>query len=122
MWQTEWADPGKSTTSEPRERSLLALDGVESVYLLHWGEHCLECATPDCYTQCSVYVRRRDGKCARFQNGIQPNPRYSGLYPYGAEIHFRRWGQLHSTLDYGAVSPAEARRFDQVDRTLVKAI
>jgi FkbH-like protein len=123
MWQTEWADsqPYASEDQEPIA-SLLPIEAVESVYLLQWGEHCLECSVPECYTQCSLYVPRRDKKCARFKGGIRPNQKYSGLYSYGAEIHFRRWGKLESTLGYGAVTPAEARWFDAVNRAAIRLI
>ncbi|HSW49832.1 MAG TPA: hypothetical protein VLH09_06630, partial [Bryobacteraceae bacterium] len=95
---------------------------MESVYLLHWKEHCLECAQPDCYKVCPLYVQRRDRRCARFQSGILPNPVYTGLYPFGAEIRFRRWGVLESTFGRGAAKPGVARRFDRLDRFLLGCI
>jgi FkbH-like protein len=123
MWQTDWAENTQSIArSKPENLSLLAPAAVDAVYLLHWREHCLECAQPDCYKVCPLYVQRRDRRCARFQNGILPNPLYAGLYPYGAEIRYRRWGVLESTFGFGAVSPRAARRFDSVDRFLTKSI
>lgn len=116
MWETDWSQvrggsPGRQTTE-----SSLAADAVESAYLLHWQEHCIECAVPECYKQCPLYVRRRDGWCARFEAGISPNAHYVGLYAYGAEVKFRRWGKLESTLGFGALSPASLRGFDRLDR------
>jgi FkbH-like protein len=121
MWQTDWAENTQPIArSAPENLSLLESGAVESVYLLHWRESCLECAQPDCYKVCPLYVQRRDRRCARFKNGICPNPRYAGLYPYGAEIQYRRWGVLESTFGFGAVTPKQARRFDSADRTLLK--
>ncbi len=123
MWQTDWAENKQPITSgAPRNVSSLAPASVDSVYLLHWREHCLECAQPDCYKVCPLFVQRRDRRCARFKNGIVPNPLYAGLYPYGAEIRYRRWGVLESTLGHGTVTPRRARRFNSVDRILARSI
>lgn len=123
MWQTDWAeDAGQNTSGTPQSTSALAPADVESVYLLHWSEHCVECTVPDCYKVCPLYVQRRDLKCARFKNGIVPNPRYPGLFPFGAEIEFRRWGKLESTFGFGALKPGQARLLDRADRVLVKGV
>lgn len=122
MWQTDWAENTRSIPRNAQNASSLALEDVESVYLLHWREHCLECAQPDCYKVCPLYVQRRDRRCARFENGIFPNPHFAGLYPYGAEIRFRRWGVLESALGYGAVTLRQGRRFDSIDRFILKCL
>ena len=123
MWQTDWSEntqPG--TQGAPANVSSLVPAAVGSVYLLHWRENCIECTQPDCYKVCPLYVKRRDRRCARFRNGIFPNPLYAGLYTYGAEIHFRRWGKLESAFGYGAVTSRRARRFSSIDRVLLRCI
>ena len=122
MWQTDWAEQSGTIPPEPSHSSALARDSVTAAYLLSWTEHCIECAVPDCYALCSLYVQRRDRKCARFKNGIVPNPQYPGLFPYGAEIEFRRWGKLESAFGFGAVTPDRARFLDRGDRSLLKGI
>lgn len=123
MWQTDWAEaPPKQAHNEPLQASAIDLSSIASTYLLSWTEHCIECAVPDCFSVCPLYVRRRDRKCARFKNGIFPNPNYSGLFPYGAEIEFRRWGKLESTFGYGSVSVSRSRSLDRIDRRLLRAI
>jgi FkbH-like protein len=77
---------------------------------------------PDCYALCPLYVSRRDRKCARFKNGISPNPKYPGLFPFGAEIEFRRWGKLESTFGFGSVKPQRARWLDRIDRGLLRSV
>ena len=67
-------------------------------------------------------MRRRDRKCARFKNGISPNPKYPGLFPFGAEIEFRRWGKLESTFGFGSVKPWQARLLDRIDRNFLRCI
>lgn len=123
MWQTEWADrSGARSFPQPAEASTIKLEDVESVYLLHWTEHCVECAIPDCYRLCRLYVPRRDQKCARFRYGIVPRPEVSGLYDYGADIKFRRWGQLESQLCFGPVAPNKARRLAVADKRFIEVI
>src|SRR5262249_12400320 len=58
----------------------------------------------------------------RFKDGIVPNPGYSGLYPYGAEIRFRRWGKLESVLGFGAAAPRQLRRIDRLNRSALAGI
>lgn len=123
MWQTDWADgPPSIKGAGPQCVSELAPGAVDYVYLLHWNEHCTECTVPDCYKVCSLYVERRDRKCARFKNGIFPNPQYYGLFPFGAEVQFRRWGKLESTFGFGAAKPGQVRLLDRIDRTLLRAV
>jgi len=119
MWQTDWAEGPRQTTEGTHQDSTLLPANVSSVYLLLWVEHCIECAVPDCYQMCPLYVARRDRKCARFKNGISPNPRYPGLLPFGAEVEFRRWGKLESTFGFGSVSPRQVRSAERADRFLL---
>lgn len=124
MWETDWTTTVKSHDggiTVPME-SVVKVNDVESVYLLHWREHCVECAPPDCYRTCRLYVKRRDQKCARFKNGITPNNNYQGLYGYGAEIRFRRWGKLESTLNFGAATPRLALRLANSDAKLQSVV
>jgi len=123
MWQTDWAKrPRQTADSESPQSSSLAPATVRSTYLLSWTEHCIECAIPDCYALCPLYVRRRDRKCARFKNGISPNPHYPGLFSFGAEIEFRRWGKLEAAFGFGAVRPWQSRWLDVIDRGLLRCI
>lgn len=62
---------------------------------LSWEEHCTECATPDCYDSCSLYSKRLDGACARFENGIQRVATKEGDF---AHVVFKQWGKLESEL------------------------
>jgi FkbH-like protein len=123
MWQTDWAErPQQTANTEGPQSSTLAPATVSSAYLLSWNEHCIECAIPDCYALCPLYVRRRDRKCARFKYGIAPNPQYPGLFPFGAEIEFRRWGKLESSFGFGSVKPWQARWLDRIDRVFLRGI
>ena len=69
---------------------------VEEISLLIWGEHCIECAAPDCFASCDLYQARPDKRCRRFTFGIYPNCSFKGLRGPGAEVHFKVWGKLET--------------------------
>ena len=69
---------------------------VSHAAVLFWEEHCVECSAPQCYSACTLFQARRDGRCARFQYGIMPNRQVRGLFGFGADISFRRWAKLET--------------------------
>jgi FkbH-like protein len=88
---------GRHTEGPARPRDQYeAARGVERMSLLVWGEHCIECAAPDCFRSCDLYDRRLDGRCRRFVFGIYKNRAFQSLRGYGAEIQFKRWGKLEA--------------------------
>ncbi len=104
MYQLTWQgspDSANLTIDEPKSKDPFE-DLVVSVMPLLWEEHCAECTVPECYSSCLLYQEREDKKCARFVYGIYPNSSIGGLFTYGAEIHFRRWGKLQSKLPSSA--------------------
>ena len=122
MYEWDWADRGRwshETDATSGASTLLSPDNVSTTALLHWREHCVECAVPDCFVTCPLHVQRADLKCARFAYGIVPNPNFSGLLPYGADIRFRRWGKLESRLFAVSASPIQHRRMDRANRVVV---
>lgn len=91
--------------------------------LLHWQEHCIECAPPQCYTVCPLFVARSDKKCARFVYGVYPNPHFGGLLDRGADVRFRRWAKIEAQFnDRSAVSVARHRLFDRIDSAVTKLV
>lgn len=121
MYQLEWAS---EESHAERSKGVVYPSRVDAgevkrVYLALWEEHCVECAVPECYAVCPLYVARRDRKCARFRGGIFPNPEYSGMYPFGADISFRRWGKLEAKLDGRIVSLNAAQRRQATDRNVI---
>lgn len=127
MWETEWGQRPREEIgriSDWERNSFGSLHGhsVESVYALLWREHCVECAPPECYKMCPLYVPRKDRKCARFQYGIFRNPAVRGLFDYGADVHFRRWGKLESKLEYGTLLRTSLRPLSRVDEAAIKVV
>lgn len=58
------------------------------------GEHCTECAAPDCHDSCDLYQRAPSGLCRRFMDGIVVRFPGAGPFPYHMEILFKNWGRL----------------------------
>lgn len=69
--------------------------GAKRAFLL-WGEHCIECAAPDCYATCDLYQARPDLRCRRFEYGMFRNRNFPSAAGYGAEVTFRRWGKIEA--------------------------
>ena len=113
-WRRERVPAGFGRSRLPRER-------VARTALLHWQEHCVECAAPECYRSCALFDARPDGDCRRFSYGIAPNPAFPGLLDHGADLRFRRWGKLQSWLHGRSATPALHRWLDSADRALSRA-
>jgi len=92
---------------------------VERALALTWEEHCVECATPECFDTCPLHEARSDGACARFDYGIVPNEAFAGLFDFGADLRFRRWGKLEARLVHASVfaAPFGQRDPEAVSRT-----
>src|SRR5690349_19777016 len=67
---------------------------VEQMSFLFWGEHCVECTAPSCYSTCELYEMRPDHRCRRLTYGMYKNRNFPCLRGYGAEMSFKRWAQL----------------------------
>lgn len=127
MWETDWEqrpreEIGLISDWEKQSFGSMHAHSIESVYALLWREHCVECAPPECYRMCQLFVPRRDQKCARFRYGIFRNPAVRGLFDYGADVHFRRWGKLESTLKYGTLLRTSLRSLSHVDEAAVRIV
>ncbi|MFP4162739.1 MAG: HAD-IIIC family phosphatase [Chitinispirillaceae bacterium] len=118
MWELEFADRKKWETEKKRAEKFISrvrAEDVKAVQLLYWREHCLECAPPDCYHTCSLYEKRRDKRCVRVSYGIYPNRDFPGALGFGADVRFKKWAKLGSTL-YPSVLPADRLRlFQKID-------
>jgi len=123
MFQLEWTNRSlweAEGNPVPAQKSKLSRADVRRTSLLHWEDHCLECAAPLCFSSCSLYARRADRRCSRFAYGIYPNPELVGLFDFGADVRFRRWGKLEA-LYYGkSIGVGNHRLLDRVNRLLVQ--
>jgi len=74
-------------------------DDVEGLAFLHWGEHCVECAAPACYSSCDLYQPRSDQRCRRFAFGAYKNPSFGSMRGYGVEVSFKKWAKIEAFGD-----------------------
>jgi FkbH-like protein len=122
VWVTEWGVSPGPTLRSPEPRSAVDVSTVAYASSLIWAEHCIECAIPECYSVCPLYVARQDHKCARFKYGIYANGDFPGLFEFGADLHFRRWGRLEAPLNLRVASPRRMRQWAQIDRASISLI
>lgn len=84
-----------------------------------WEEHCLECSAPQCFSSCSLYEPRVDGRCARFENGIEtfscPDETSEGM---SARVRFRPWGNMLSIIYPGFVGINDCAKQSFVGRAV----
>jgi FkbH-like protein len=87
--------------------SYAPVDDVAEISFLHWGEHCVECAAPACYTSCDLYQARSDLRCRRFAFGAFKNSSFRSLRGYGVEVSFKQWAKIEAYADT-AVHPVDS--------------
>lgn len=95
MFQFNYAEPTMVIDADPVGLSRAKDPGTGRRVALSWGEHCVECAAPACYTSCDLYRPTETGKCRRFEGGIQ-RVGLPGQSTPGARVRFRRWGKLEA--------------------------
>lgn len=96
MFEFDKYDPNRPGERTVPNSSYEPFSGGQKRALLLWGEHCIECAAPDCFASCDLYDARPDERCRRFQYGIYRNTAYRSAQGAGAEVVFRRWGKLEA--------------------------
>ncbi len=127
MFQSEWFDEKMYAEEEkvhpsPVFKSQIDNDSIEKVLFCHWEEHCLECAPPLCYGNCPVYLERGDKKCRKVYYGIGRNKNFSGLFPYGADMRFRKWAKLTAQLYHVGLDLKKANHYDHLNVVAVNQV
>jgi FkbH-like protein len=124
MYEFDWANKAlwARETSVGHVTSSMSHDRVAETLLLHWQEHCVECAPPHCYTTCPLYVVRGDHRCARFVYGVFRNPAFEGLLDGGADVRFRRWGKIETRLFGSRASVRRHRLLDRLDAVVTRGV
>lgn len=117
MFETAWAQKEiwqleKSCSSSNRQ--YLSVSNIKNTSLLYWEEHCSECAAPYCYASCLHYVARADKECCNFAYGIYLNSNFNGLFDFGADVKFRKWGKLETVFHRQCVSVFQHRILQKI--------
>lgn len=96
MFEFDKYEKAKQTVHARPCTAYTPFEGGEKRAFLLWGEHCIECAAPDCYASCDLYRARPDMRCRRFEFGMFRNRNFASSTGYGAEVIFRRWGKIEA--------------------------
>ncbi|WP_194774714.1 HAD-IIIC family phosphatase [Pararhodonellum marinum] len=88
---------------------------IEKRSVLHWTEHCTECAMPACFKTCDLYSPRIDGKCQRFVQGIEYIPIESIGKINILKIYFKQWGVLESQGNHFLQDMEKVMRIEEKD-------
>jgi len=90
---------------------------------LHWSEHCTECAMPQCFTTCNLYMPRIDGKCKRFLNGVELVKHHNQAdSPQILKVQFKQWGVLATQGNNELFEKKEIREREKKDLRIAKLI
>ena len=91
--------------------------------MLVWGEHCSECAAPECYVTCSLYDPRPDNRCRRFVNGIESVPiNLPHSITPALRVLFKQWGKLEAEAKPCLFQPRTIRSFEAASATTGHAL
>ncbi|MEL6732446.1 MAG: HAD-IIIC family phosphatase [Bacteroidota bacterium] len=98
------------------------LESVKKRSLLHWTEHCTECAMPACFKTCDLYTPRIDGKCQRFVNGMERVETRLSAEAQILKIQFKKWGVYATQGNNELYEWEEVSKREKRDLQLAKAI
>ena len=123
MFEFDKYEKAKHTTSSAiLDATMPPTANVEKATFLLWGEHCIECAAPDCYKTCDLYVRRPDGRCRRFEFGIFKNPNFLGSRGNSAEVVFGQWAKIEARGNARLIESNQLSRYEYMALRLSKLI
>lgn len=98
MYQFYYADKSKSAERKNIEKSIRDYFEISAVRPTMWEEHCLECAAPTCFETCVHYKARSDGRCMRFENGLEVFDNERACCGQGVHVKFRKWANMMSII------------------------
>ena len=106
MYQFYYADSSKIENQPVYRQNLKTEYEVTAVRPTMWEEHCLECSAPACFSSCTHYIPRSDGRCMRFANGLCVYENEKGCCGQGVRVKYRKWANM-MTIIYPAMLPIE---------------
>ncbi|WP_216696885.1 HAD-IIIC family phosphatase [Anaerostipes faecalis] len=105
MYQFYYADRRKKNSRTEYRRNIKNEYMVTAIRPTMWEEHCLECSAPTCYKDCVHYAERKDGRCKRFDNGMQTFADKRACCGQGTHIQFRKWANMMTIIFPAMLSP-----------------
>ena len=95
---------------------------MEAIRPAMWEEHCLECSAPLCFESCLHYQARSDGRCKRFENGLQTFADERACCGQGVRVKFRKWGNMMTVLFPAMMTEAEYMKLHNQNLLLGKGL
>lgn len=98
MYQFYYADQSVQDERQACRMNVRDRFEITAIRPAMWEEHCLECAAPLCFENCLHYQARSDGRCKRFENGLNTFAAENACCGQGAHVRFRKWGNMMTIL------------------------
>ena len=122
MYQFYYADKSKSTVRHACKENIKEQFEVTAIRPTMWEEHCLECAAPLCFGNCAHYAERSDGRCKRFENGIEVSGEKAACCKQKAHVKFRKWGNMMTIIFPAMLSPEAYQKMAKTNHQLGKLL
>ncbi|MDO4943278.1 MAG: hypothetical protein Q4E73_10660, partial [Lachnospiraceae bacterium] len=107
MYQFYYADRRKKHSRTEYKKNIKNEYMVTAIRPTMWEEHCLECSAPACYKDCVHYAKRKDGRCKRFDNGMQTFTDKRACCGQGTHIQFLKWANMMTIIFPAMLSPKD---------------
>lgn len=98
MYQFYYANSDMSSSRGKCKLNVYDKFDITAIRPAMWEEHCLECAAPLCFNNCVHYEARIDGRCKRFDKGINVYSDEKACCGQGAHIKFRKWANMMTII------------------------
>lgn len=122
MYQFYYADSEKVNKLPRYDKNVSTEYDITAIRPTMWEEHCLECSAPVCYGNCVHYVRRIDGRCMRFENGLYVYPNDKGCCGQGVRVKFRKWANMMTIIFPAMLSKVEYQSLTEKNQRLGKRL
>ena len=117
-YQSRLRDAAPLTPQEAYE----PVRNITAMALIFWGEHCVECAAPACFSSCDLYQQRPDLRCRRLVWGMFRNTAFDSLRGYGTEISFKQWGKVEARGNTAMLPTKRVLLVERLVKTLAPVI
>ncbi|MBE5798421.1 MAG: HAD-IIIC family phosphatase [Clostridiales bacterium] len=122
MYQFYYADAKKQSERRNCVMDVREQFAIEAVRPTMWEEHCLECSAPLCFESCLHYQARSDGRCKRFENGLQTFADERACCGQGVHVKFRKWGNMMTVLFPAMMTEMEYAKLHGKNQLLGKGL
>ena len=110
MYQFYYADKACAYDRKECKQNIRDSFAITAVRPAMWEEHWLECSAPACFESCVHYQARSDGRCKRFENGLQTFADEKACCGQGVHVKFRKWGNMMTVLFPAMLSEPDYRK------------